>query len=74
MHNIRFIMFDLQSMNEISNYYLFLAQDRKDKRIGHYLDASGKNTQFAIVKRRFLISTNKTGFANRCSGQYIREN
>ena len=74
MHNIRFIMFDLQSMHEISNYYLFLAQDRKDKRIGHYIDSSGKNTQFHIIKRRILISKNKTGFANPCSGQYIREN
>ena len=35
MHNIRFIMLDLQSMFEISNNRLFLAQDRKDKRIGH---------------------------------------
>ena len=74
MHNIQFIMFDLQSMHEIWNYYLFLAQDRKDKRIGHKIDTSGKNTEFHIVKRRFLISRHKTGFAHPCSVQYIREN
>ena len=68
MHNIRFIMFDLQSTNEISNYYLFLAQDRKDQRIGHKIDTSGKNTQFPIVKRRSLITTYKLASHTLVSG------